>query len=251
MAKGLTTTTALCIRKIDFSETSQILTLITEKLGTVGVIAKGAKRKKSATNGPLDLMCLYNVVLYDRSKNGSLGILAQAELLEFFPQVRDDYLRYYAAQQIREILLAVHVAPEDGTAVLLATVRAMRELQAGLMPEIVTSRFAWMLLGQFGVRPVVDQCVVSGMQPSGKVAVSFSATEMGLISPPHNEGRTDLFVLRPDTLMVLQALSRGEVPGEPDVDAWRGAFTLLAWLAATLGGRRLKTVSRPRTGVPV
>ncbi|MDC1142802.1 DNA repair protein RecO [Planctomycetota bacterium] len=251
MAKGLTTTTTLCIRKIDFSETSQILTLISDQLGTVGVIAKGAKRKKSSTNGPLDLMCLYNTVIYDRSKQGTLGILAQAELLDFYPHVRSDYQRFYVAEQIRELLLAVQVTPEDGTAVLLITVKAMRELQADLAPAIVAARFAWALLAILGVSPIVDQCVISGDQPSGKVAVAFSTHEMGLISPPHTENKNGLLTLSPPTLSVLQGLSRDEVSSKPDVDAWRGAFTLLAWIAATLGGRRLKTIPRPRTGVPV
>lgn len=251
MAKGLTTTTVLCIRKVDFSETSQILTLISDQLGTVGVIAKGAKRKKSATQGPLDLMCLYNTVIYDRSRRGTLGILAQAELLDFFPQVRADYQCFYAAEQMREILLSVQVTPDDGTAVLLNAVRAMRELQSGLEPMIVTARFAWSLLNTLGIQPVVDHCIVSGAQPSGRVSVSFSTSEMGLISPPHNENRTDMITIRAKTLTVLQGLAQGEVPPEPDVDAWRGAFTLLAWLAATMGGRRLKTITRPRMNVPI
>lgn len=251
MAKGLTTCTSLCIRKVDFSETSQIITLITDKLGTVGAIAKGAKRKKSSTNGPLDLMCLYNTVIYDRSKRGTLGILAQAELLDFFPKVRADYDCFYAAEQIREVLLAIEVSPGDGTSVLLTAVRAMRELQGGIPPHMVTARMAWSLLGVLGVQPVVDHCIVSGAVPSGKVAVSFSPTEMGLISPPHNEERRGLITIKPETLAVLKQLQQNEPTIGPDVDAWRGAFTLLAWLTATIGGRRLKTVPRPRTGVPI
>lgn len=106
---ALTTTTALCLRKVDFSETSQILTLLTDKLGIVGAIAKGAKREKSSIGGPLDLMCLYNVVLYDRSKRGTLSILAQAELQDFFPAARGSYARFMAVESIREQIGRAHV----------------------------------------------------------------------------------------------------------------------------------------------
>lgn len=237
---ALTTTTALCLRKVDFSETSQILTLLTDKLGIVGAIAKGAKRAKSSTGGPLDLMCLYNVVLYDRSKRGTLSILAQAELLDVFPASRREYGLFRATESLRELLLAVEVGPQDAAAVMLHSVRALRSLPAG--PERALARFAWELLRELGVEPVVTECVLTGDEPSGRVPVNFSLREMGLIAPPHHEGRRDLVLLQPGTLRALLSMARGEPSEDIPVDGWRAAFTLLAWLVAMQGGRRLKTV---------
>lgn len=240
---ALTTTTALCLRKIDFSETSQILTLMTDKLGIVGAIAKGAKRAKSSTGGPLDLMCLYNVVLYDRSKRGTLSILAQAELLDFFPALRQSYALFRATESMRELLLSVEVGPQDAAAVMLHSVKALRSLPAG--PERTLAGFAWGLLRTLGVEPVVTECVLTGEQPSGQVAVNFSLREMGLIAPPHHEGRKDLVRLQPEALQALISLATGERAARTSVDGWRAAFTLLAWLVAMQGGRRLKTVGAP------
>ncbi|MCC7508946.1 MAG: DNA repair protein RecO [Planctomycetes bacterium] len=243
---ALITTTALCLRKIDFSETSQILTLLTDKLGIVGAIAKGAKREKSSIGGPLDLMCLYNVVLYDRSKRGTLSILAQAELLDFFPAARDRYERFMGIESIRELLLSVELGPHDAPSVMLLTVKAMRELAAKQPPQVL-ARFAWGLLRALGVEPVVTECVLTGAEPSGKVAVNFSLREMGLIAPPHHEGRRDLVTVKPATLKALRALAIDEPADGIAVDAWAAAFTLLAWLVAMQGGRRLKTVPLLRT----
>ncbi|MCB9933584.1 MAG: DNA repair protein RecO [Planctomycetes bacterium] len=240
---SLTTTTALCLRKIDFSETSQILTLLSDKLGTVGAIAKGAKRAKSGIGGPLDLMCLYNVVLYDRSRRGTLSILAQAELLDFFPDARQGYESFTAVERMRELLLAIEVTPHDAPATLLTAVKAMRALSDGDLPEQVLARFAWGLLSVLGVEPVVTECVASGVEPSGKVEVAFSLREMGLLSPPHAQHRTDLLRITPPTLAALQALATGHAGRGIQVDAYAGAFTLLAWLVAMQGGRRLRSVA--------
>jgi DNA repair protein RecO (recombination protein O) len=238
---ALTTTTALCLRKIDFSETSQILTLLTDKLGIVGAIAKGAKRAKSSVGGPLDLMCLYNVVLYDRSRRGTLSILAQAELIDFFPASRRDYARFRAIESMRELLLAVEVGPQDAAPVMLSAVRALRALGTQA-PPLVLARFAWELLRTLGVEPVVTECVLTGEEPSGRVAVNFSLREMGLIAPPHHEGRRDLVRLQAPTLRALLALARDERGEAITVGAWAAAFSLLAWLVAMQGGRRLRTV---------
>lgn len=235
----LVTTTALCLRKVDFSETSQILTLLTAHMGVVGAIAKGAKREKSSVGGPLDLMSLYQVVLYDRSKRDVLNILAQAELVDFFPGARRSYDSFLGAETIRELLLAIEVGPGDGAAVLIAAVKALRVLGA-VNPHQVVAEFALALLRVMGTEPVLTHCVVSGRQPSGRVAVNFSMHEMGLISPPHIEGRRDLVKLSARTMRALLALSG--TGARPEVDGWQGASTLLAGLVALQGGRKLKTV---------
>lgn len=240
---ALISTTALCLRKVDFSETSQILTLLGDKLGTTGAIAKGAKRNKSSIGGPLDLLCLYQVVLYDRSKRGTLSILSQAELLDFFPDLRRDYAAFTGAERLRELLLSTEVPPADGAPVLLQAVKALRALGEGEQPAQVIARFAWSLLTIFGWEPVVTECVASGQVPSGKVEVAFSLIEMGLLAPPHNEGRTDLVRVTPETLKALHAMATGDPGRDIEVDAWAGAFTLLAWLVAMQGGRKLKTVA--------
>lgn len=238
---ALITTNALCLRKVDFSETSQILTLLTDQQGITGAIAKGAKREKSSVGGPLDLMCLYNVVLYDRSRRNTLSILAQAELVDFFPASRSDFRRFMAVEAIRELLLAIEVSPQDAPHIMLLAVKAMREV--GPEPHAAPARFAWGLLRALGVEPAVTHCVLTGAEPSGRVAVYFSLREMGLIAPPHEQGRRDLVRLSPAALRVLLALANDERGNGIAVDGWSQAFTLLAWLVAMQGGRRLRTVA--------
>ena len=237
-ALALITTTALCLRKIDFSESSQILTLLTDKCGITGAIAKGAKRAKSGIGGPLDLMCLYDVVLYDRSRRDVLSILAQAQLIEFFPELRERYDGFRAAEALCELLLNIEVGPQDGRAVLLFAVACLREICAGNEMQAL-ARFAFNLLRLLGVEPGFTHCVITGKEPSGKVAVSFSLEHMGLISPPHDEKRRHVLRISAKTLAALRALALDESANGIGVDAWRGAFTLLAWLVAQQGGRKL------------
>ena len=241
---ALITTTALCLRKIDFSESSQILTLLTDKLGITGAIAKGAKRAKSGVGGALDLMCLYDVVVYDRSRRDVLSILAQAQLIEFFPEIRESYAGFQAAEALRELLLCIEVGPQDGSAVLLLAVACLREAGEHGCQWRALARFCFHLLGQLGVEPSFTHCAITGREPSGKVSVNFSLDLMGLISPPHDENRPHLLRISGRTLRALRALALGEGTGDIGVDAWRGAFTLLAWLVAQQSGRKLVVAPR-------
>ncbi len=54
----------ICLRVVDFSETSQIVGMFTRGHGLVPLIAKGAKRasKKNVMSGPLDLLTSGEVV---------------------------------------------------------------------------------------------------------------------------------------------------------------------------------------------
>jgi len=46
---------AVCLHKVDYSETSQVLRFFTPDSGKINCIAKGSKRKKSAFLAPFEL----------------------------------------------------------------------------------------------------------------------------------------------------------------------------------------------------
>ena len=47
--------TAICIRALDYSESSQIVTFFTRATGKVDAIAKGSKRTGSRFDGPIEI----------------------------------------------------------------------------------------------------------------------------------------------------------------------------------------------------
>ena len=53
---------AICIRAVDYSETSQILTFFARETGKISAIAKGSKRPKSAFDGPIEVFSQGKIV---------------------------------------------------------------------------------------------------------------------------------------------------------------------------------------------
>lgn len=69
----------VCIRAIDFSETSQVVTFFTRQTGKVTAIAKGAKRQRSPFGGPVEIFSCGNIAFSDSSRD------KLATLVEFEP----------------------------------------------------------------------------------------------------------------------------------------------------------------------
>ena len=64
----LTKDMAICIRAVDFSETSQVITLFTRANGKVSAIAKGSKRPRSAFDGPIEILSFGKIVFSNSTK---------------------------------------------------------------------------------------------------------------------------------------------------------------------------------------
>lgn len=74
----LTKDLAICIRAVDYSETSQVVTFFTRDTGKIGAMAKGAKRPKSAFGGPIEMLSHGKIVFSDSSRE-KLATLTEFE----------------------------------------------------------------------------------------------------------------------------------------------------------------------------
>ncbi len=70
--------TAICIRAIDYSETSQIITFFAKEAGKISAIAKGSKRPKSSFGGPFEIFSYGKIVFADSNKE-KLATLTEFE----------------------------------------------------------------------------------------------------------------------------------------------------------------------------
>jgi DNA repair protein RecO (recombination protein O) len=79
----LTKDSAICIRAVDYSETSQIVTFFAKATGKFTAIAKGSKRPKSKFDGPIEVFSFGRIVFSDsnREKLATLTEFQQAPSL--------------------------------------------------------------------------------------------------------------------------------------------------------------------------
>jgi DNA repair protein RecO (recombination protein O) len=109
------TTAAILLRRTLLTDTSLIVTWLTEDQGKLKTVAKGARRPKSAFAGKLDLF-FHAEIHVVRSRKSDLHILKEAMLLDPFEGLREDYRRTQLAAYFVELIELVtepeHPVPE-------------------------------------------------------------------------------------------------------------------------------------------
>lgn len=158
---------ALVLRRVDYSETSQVVTLFTHARGKVSAIAKGARRAKSRFFGPLDSATLHEVVVYPRGEG--LSILAESHLVERFAGLREHIETIQLAQLVLELLMVLTQEndPEPGLFQLARNV--LHEARDPRRAQLEGLAFMLGALAETGFAPVVERCVVcSRGSPTGK-----------------------------------------------------------------------------------
>jgi len=232
---------AVVLRRLDYSETSQIIVLFTRQHGKVRAIGKGLKRstKKRFAVG-IDLLDLGGVVLSARQER-SEGL---ATLTEWSPGrypggLREKLCRIHGGQYAAEITAELtedwdpHVAVYDGL------VAVLHELAEANGPHSSLVRYQRRLLEGIGSFPRFDACVLCGRTTD---MTHFSSFEGGMVCQTCNPRQAEKHAVSPQT---WSGLNQGSEP-----ESWLGPFSLLNYHISHLMGREPvlapKLKSRPR-----
>jgi len=185
----LTRDQAICLRAVDYSETSQVVTFFTRGHGKLGAIAKGSKRPKSGFGGPIERLTR-GEILFSASSTGKLATLTE------YHQVHDvvlalstDLQAYYSALFGTELLtkLSLEHAPRaelfDRFQDFLLNIRQVvvgREDKQQLLGLLIIFQLA--LLRDGGILPNFASCVncTRGLSEAWQ-AVYFSSDANGLV----------------------------------------------------------------------
>lgn len=173
---------AIVIKKIDYSETSQILHFITAKSGKTAAIAKGAKRAKTNFYGPLDLCSLYEILYIDK-RSMTLDILTGCALIDAHRKIRRDFRAFSAASYVAEFT-GVVIAPGQHIEGYFPLVReTLRRLDGGTAPLTATVAFELAALRLTGFLPRTAACVICNSDVRSIDTPFFSVRGGGTLCP--------------------------------------------------------------------
>jgi len=173
----------ICLRKTEYSETSQILTLLSREQGIVRVVAKGAHRRTKAGasrfDGGIDILDLGHAV-FSGDTSRELSILTDWKLqdgnLSLRKNLRALYLAIYAAELLGLVLEEHDPHPE------------VFDLMHRLLPELSTASieesflaFELDLLREAGFMPELAACVGCANRVGDRDGISFSPARGGIL----------------------------------------------------------------------
>ncbi|MGC9454866.1 MAG: DNA repair protein RecO [Phycisphaerae bacterium] len=231
---------AICLRTVDYSETSQVVTFFTRNGGVVRLIAKGSKRAKSKTGGTLDML-VEGELVYTTGRGESLGNVVEFSESASHSALRQSSQRLNAALYMLE-LVALSLAEQDPHAevfdLLHNSLRRTGEPDAPV--PAVLAYFQWRLLRLIGLLGDLESCASCGRSADAAGLSHFSPRAGGPVCRSCAAEYEDAKPLSPAaaeglaTLVAARAGRRAQLP-EPQAQA---VNRLLAYHFTEQLGRR-------------
>ena len=233
---ALTKDEAVVLRRLDYSETSQVLVFFARASGKIRAIAKGIKRStKTRFGGGIDLLDMGHLVVSTRSpRQAELATVTEWKQARSLIGLRGRLERLHAAQYAAEVVTGL-TADWDPHPVLYD--RLVDLLQALCRADVVAGclvAFQRALLEEVGALPELCVCVSCGRVPGRGEPVFFSSFEGGLICRDCEAGHVEKREIPPGSSAVLHG-----GPGT-ETAAW-GAFDIFNYHTAHLMGRNPAT----------
>lgn len=233
---------AICIRHLDWSETSQVVVLLAREHGRLRGIAKGSKRFSPSSiarfSGGIELLTR-GEVLFVTKPTSDLAAITEWDLQETHPHLRRDLTAHrvgmYAADLANALLADHDPHPPiyDALASLLADLADPLKTQATLL------QFQWTLLDDAGYRPELFQDASTGDALPAAEMYGFDPQAGGLTATTNsNDWR-----VRHETVELLRAVAGGQTPASADPAALVRANRLLCVYIRAMLDQELPTMT--------
>lgn len=202
----LTKDFAICIRAVDYSETSQIVTFFARTTGKITAIAKGSKRQKSAFDGPIEVFSHGKIVFSDSSRE-KLATLTEFEQQASFTRLANTLFSLncglFATELINSLTDDYDPHPDlyDN---FLQFLHDSNQMQNALVLLIL---FQLALLKEIGLQPILNACVNCKNKFNLNWPQSyFSSSANGLVCKDCENSFPDRIVLSKDAANCLSNL---------------------------------------------
>lgn len=164
-------TKGIILKTHKLGEADRIITILTNNYGKVGTVAKGIRKTKSKFGSRLEPFTHVDLVLY---KGRNLDIVTQAEIIDSFVLIREDFDRITYASAMLDLVNKVAVEGERDMPLynlLLKSLSVLSQSKKNL--RLLLIAFDVKLMAISGYMPKLERCVLCEKKPGVKMYFSF------------------------------------------------------------------------------
>jgi len=232
---------AICIRHIDWSETSQVVVLLTQEHGKLRGLAKGSKRQSPSSvqrfSGGIELLTQGQVVAVTK-RTAELATITEWDLQNDYHYLRKDFLGQRQAMYAADLCNAMLADEDAHPGAFVALADYLHRISEPAQQATALLRFQWALLEDCGYRPELETDVRQGGALGKAKAYTFDPTAGGLTT---GNGIDDWRV-RASTVALLRKLLVAEAIEEESDDSIERANRLLCVYARAILDKELPTM---------
>jgi DNA repair protein RecO (recombination protein O) len=203
--------TAVCLRKVDYSETSQVVTFFARDAGKLPTMAKGARRKKSSFGGSIEIFS-FGQIVYLEGKSSRLATLTEFDPKPIFIGLSRNLDSLNAALYGAELVDRFTEEHDPHASLFDVFTQFLEDVQhAGAKHEAIAYLivFQLTLLNEVGTKLVLERCANCKIKFSDSwPAAYFSSTANGLVCPDCESSFVDKLRLDRDCATCMSDLRK-------------------------------------------
>ncbi|MFN3167715.1 MAG: DNA repair protein RecO, partial [Phycisphaeraceae bacterium] len=174
---------AICIRDLDWSETSQLVVLLTQNHGKVRGLAKGSRRQSPSSvarfSGGINLLNLGQAIVTTKPAT-QLAAITEWDLRDDHHALRTALGAQWSAMYAADLTGAMLADEDPHPGAFAALLELLRACDKPADVPAALLRFQWRLLSDVGYRPELDHDVAVGGALGDARAYSFDPRLGGL-----------------------------------------------------------------------
>src|SRR3989338_6082582 len=154
-----TKTLAFILKTQDYRDTSILGDFYTRDFGKIKGIVKGVRDARGRFGSTLEPFSLNEILFYRRRRGGDLHQVTQVDLVNLFPEVREDLERLSYASYFIQLVNELVEVEETNAKIFDLLSDSFKFLSSGASPKRTARIFELKLFEILGLMPEIDVCV--------------------------------------------------------------------------------------------
>lgn len=197
-------TKGIILKTHKLGESDRIVTILSNMHGKVGAVAKGVRKTRSKFGSRLEPFTHVDLVLY---KGRNLDIVTQAEIIDSFTGIRENFDRITYGSAMLDLVNKVAVEGERDVALYSLLLKSLTVLsQSSKNLRLLLIAFDIKLMAISGFMPKLERCVLCEAKPGVKLHFSFEWG--GVTCSECSSADRNSIIVSPAAVELLQKLIR-------------------------------------------
>lgn len=166
-------TEAVILSKINYGDTSSIVSLYTESDGKISAIVKGGRGPKSKIGKIIDPINHLQIIIY-KKKSRDVQLLSDATLISHFVNVKEDLDSTKYSFAIIELIKNLTAENEVNTKLFKGLIKILTMIdKKEEAPAFLFGRFLLFFLSELGYELSIDNCAICKNKVTAKQHLGF------------------------------------------------------------------------------
>jgi DNA repair protein RecO (recombination protein O) len=195
----------IVLRKIEYGDSSNILSVFSEKYGKVSVIIKGARSGRNKKSSVSDVLNLIEMVTYQKESR-DVQYASQVDLINGYQNIKSNLQIYKYASAAMELIYFLIMENESHEKLFRGTVRFLDLISAGNNPKLLFSKYFLFMIEELGYKINMSECSSCKKNIGNEKSLSFNY-DLGFLCKECSEEKLENNFFDPELFNLISCLS--------------------------------------------